>query len=267
LSEIVILTYVVGSGVALYLFGFPLLWKRLVADFVDETEQSRSIFESTLAVLLQLWTVLVSTVLVVVFVPSWKRGTLKALPLTLVNICGTGLILYVRDRMALTSMSVVTEYVPTGKEMVCESVLAFLFFEVIHYFVHRLLHTKRLFRNFHGVHHRFREEVPLAAYFSHPVDFALSNSSSLMLAWTLVRQVSTGSVLSLLLYLFVAQVGALYIHTGHGLFSSDSHAVHHAKLKSNFGLLGVMDLIFGTKGAWISNWFYAEKYVNVLFTG
>ena len=70
MSEIVISTYAVGSAAALYVFGFPLLWKRLVVDFVDETERSRSIFECTLTVLLQLWTVLISTAFVVVFVPG-----------------------------------------------------------------------------------------------------------------------------------------------------------------------------------------------------
>ena len=46
----------------------------------------------------------------------------------------------------------------------------FLFF-----FIHKLLHTKYLYKKIHKIHHEYYSPMPLTAFYSHPLEFILSN--------------------------------------------------------------------------------------------
>ena len=48
------------------------------------------------------------------------------------------------------------------------------------YWVHRLLHTRWLFRHIHGIHHRSRNPSPFAAYAFHPLEALLNGLVTLL---------------------------------------------------------------------------------------
>jgi sterol desaturase/sphingolipid hydroxylase (fatty acid hydroxylase superfamily) len=49
-----------------------------------------------------------------------------------------------------------------------------LLFDVMFYVSHRALHTKRLYRSIHSLHHRYKAPIPYCAACVHPVEFVMS---------------------------------------------------------------------------------------------
>ncbi|OJJ47414.1 hypothetical protein ASPZODRAFT_132391 [Penicilliopsis zonata CBS 506.65] len=106
-----------------------------------------------------------------------------------------------------------------------------------HYFVHRAMHSKFWYEHIHYVHHSLNDGGPLTAYYSHPLDFLLGITAPVVLGWWTIH----GDLKAFLVYVFLAQVGALYIHSGQSWLGNKWHYQHHAKLKRVYGLFGISD--------------------------
>ena len=125
------------------------------------------------------------------------------------------------------------------------------------YWTHRLLHTRWLFRNVHGVHHRSRNPSPWAAFSFHPIE-ALVNS--MVVPITLVA-------VPLNEYVIAAFAIHQIIRNAHGHAAVESlprgfarhwlggrfvttthHHLHHETAQGNYGLWFTwMDRWFGTE--------------------
>jgi sterol desaturase/sphingolipid hydroxylase (fatty acid hydroxylase superfamily) len=123
----------------------------------------------------------------------------------------------------------------------------------LHFFaIHRLLHTRWLFKHVHREHHRALRPTPLSSYAMHPVEAALLGSVMFV-----VMPVVTLSLGTLLLFPMVSLALNNLGHMSydlvparsdwHPLASSRRHALHHSRVAVNYGfLLPVLDRLLGT---------------------
>jgi methylsterol monooxygenase len=198
----------------------------------------------------QLLVIFVYGIPYMVFVPSSRRAMRRCLPHVLSNTFYLFLFhiisLYAYGRSIgfpgsfwSVSFSDVSKRVPSLRELVTVLVVGDVLFDTMFYGVHRLLHTKWLMRNMHYFHHSFKEEVPWAAFYVHPVEYVF------VLAVALASYIKT-NVLALWFAIGVFVFIAQKIHTGHGLPLMMNHDGHHMMRGKNFGSIGLTDYLCGT---------------------
>lgn len=135
-------------------------------------------------------------------------------------------------------------------ELVVFIVVDDLFF----YVMHRLLHTRRLYRSVHRLHHRIHAPIAFAGAIMHPLEWLLV-SSSVMLGPLLLG----ANIHVLWLWVFIRQWGNAEFHSGFvgplAILSRLSfgggtrhHDLHHARVHGNFAIMfPLWDRVFGTK--------------------
>jgi len=127
--------------------------------------------------------------------------------------------------------------------------LSFVLSLVIHdtyfYWMHRLLHHKKLFRLAHLVHHKSTNPSPWASYSFHFLEAVAEGGILLVLAFTLPLHPLTG-----LAFVVVSLIINVYGHLGYEIMprwirhtflfeiinTSVHHNLHHSRFKGNYGL-------------------------------
>ena len=127
--------------------------------------------------------------------------------------------------------------------------LAFPIMFVIHdtyfYWLHRLMHHKKLFRIFHLVHHQSTNPSPWAAYAFHPLEAIIEAGIFAVFLFTMPMH-----PLHLGTFFFITIVYNVYGHLGYELYpkgfnrhwlgrwinTSVNHNQHHQYFKGNYGL-------------------------------
>jgi len=138
---------------------------------------------------------------------------------------------------------------PSSQEMGLELLVIILSTEVCFYTSHWILHWPSLYPHIHKIHHEFTSPVALVAGYAHPVEFFVSNIFSTTAgAWVYSPHLFTWYV-----WMLFGVIGTQVHHSGYRFpwhwkvdHEPDFHDFHHEAFTSNFGLLGVMDYIFGT---------------------
>jgi len=127
-------------------------------------------------------------------------------------------------------------------------ILVLLVTETLIYWIHRALHTRRLYRWLHVYHHQFREPTPLASVSFHPLDsFAQALPYHLcaflfpLHVWVYHAMVSFVTVWSVLIHDRIRWVPTEWVnHTG-------CHTAHHWYFRYNYGqFFTVWDRLCGT---------------------
>lgn len=123
--------------------------------------------------------------------------------------------------------------------------LMFLIHDAYFYWLHRLMHHKKLFRLFHLVHHQSTNPSPWAAYAFHPSEAIVEAGIFALFLFTIPMH-----PLHLGIFFFVMIVYNVYGHLGYELYSkgfsshwlgkwintSVNHNQHHQYFKGNYGL-------------------------------
>lgn len=125
--------------------------------------------------------------------------------------------------------------------------------DFLFYWMHRLLHHKRLYKHVHVVHHRIPAPWAISAHYMHPVEFVATGTLAL------VGPVLIGAhVATIWIWIAFRQWEAAEGHSGYsfpwnpshlfpGYGGTEYHDFHHAKFVGNYaGFLGYLDRFFGT---------------------
>ncbi len=111
--------------------------------------------------------------------------------------------------------------------------------DILFYTIHRLLHTRYLYR-FHRKHHEFIRPFALTAIYSSPVEHVFSNLLPIFCS-SLIMSLNWWH---LQIFMIIATINTLFAHSGYKI--SQFHYKHHIYFSFNYGVLGMMDKIFGT---------------------
>jgi len=116
--------------------------------------------------------------------------------------------------------------------------------EVMIFYIHRQMHIdKRLYGAIHKVHHAWTSPVSYASIYCHPVEHLVSNIPPLI-----VGPIICGShVLAIAVFLFLAVVHVTGVHSGYWVCDDNgAHDEHHRRFDINYGVNGIMDVLYGT---------------------
>ncbi|RAK78842.1 sterol desaturase family protein [Aspergillus fijiensis CBS 313.89] len=138
---------------------------------------------------------------------------------------------------------------PPLREFLVDLVLCILARETTYYYGHRLLHHRFFYARFHRQHHRFHAPVALATLYAHPVEHIVTN------ILPIVGPARLFDVHVVTLWAFIGAVGlkAALAHSGYRLWETpdgwkpEVHDLHHELMTVNYGLIGLMDRVHGTR--------------------
>ena len=117
--------------------------------------------------------------------------------------------------------------------------------EVTFFYSHWALHSRLLYASVHKKHHEWKSSVALAASYSHPLEYLLTEGVPIAVSAVALRPHLT----TLWIYRIIYNVYTLNNHSGYHLPwmpSSESHDYHHLKFNVNFGSLGYLDKLHRT---------------------
>ena len=143
------------------------------------------------------------------------------------------------------------------------SLLFELIYDFLHYWIHRLLHTKYLFAYIHKQHHLKVYTTYLDVYYQNPLDLILSNSIPFCLSLLLLYKISYLQFILLTVYKTAVEIAG---HTGKKIYPTSSfpqfpwivkyfnielytedHDLHHRHLNCNYSKrLSLWDKLFYT---------------------
>ena len=162
----------------------------------------------------------------------------------------------VTTRQALDGAIPLVTTAPSAVRVVFEVATYVILFDAYFYVLHRLLHTRRLFRAIHAVHHRARTPTILTALAFHPLEALAILGFVPVMLW-----IAPIHVLSLAVVSTFLSGSILLAHTAHDPFPAwwhrvpvlrayvtpRQHHLHHARRDRNYGAtFTLFDRLFGT---------------------
>ena len=143
--------------------------------------------------------------------------------------------------------------------------------EAYFYHCHALLHHQSIYRYIHKVHHEYTAPIALECLYFHPIE------SVLQLGTVVAGPLLLGSHITLMYaWTVIALFNVLLHHCGHevpcdevpGLLSMTAqHDYHHKALKCNYGVIGVFDWLYGTRGSFDAAHEQWQKQRNNMLAG
>jgi fatty acid hydroxylase domain-containing protein 2 len=118
------------------------------------------------------------------------------------------------------------------------------------YSAHRALHYKPLFKRFHRVHHEFRESIGITTHYVHYVEHLVGNLGPIFLGVVILCP----HPVTIFLWVVLGVANAIHTHAGYAfkwMVWPHDHDFHHFNVTGNYGVLGVLDRLFGTDQAFV----------------
>jgi len=122
--------------------------------------------------------------------------------------------------------------------------------DVIFFTLHRLAHTRWLYRHVHRIHHEFESPVPESSLYAHPAEHLLVNAATVGIPLRLVRADP------ILMGCWIAGASMNVVVTHATQTGNHMHTLHHQKRTVNYGITTYwMDTLFGTVDTYVENKF------------
>ncbi|OGM49398.1 sterol desaturase [Aspergillus bombycis] len=180
----------------------------------------------------------------------WKAILVAALNQAFATTLHLGQIFIVRPLVPQLTGLRVDPWLPSAAEIMHGILWCTLGREALFYYGHRALHWPWLYRRFHKQHHLFTTPVAVASLYCHPVEHVVSNILPVAIPAHLLRI----HVVTFWLFACGVSAQASWAHCGYRFFDfsfmgwkPEIHDLHHEKLNVNYGLIGILDAIHGTR--------------------
>ena len=122
--------------------------------------------------------------------------------------------------------------------------------EILFYAVHRILHTPRLYRSIHKIHHEYTAPFAIASLHCHPLELVASNLFPVTAGFLMFRP----HIFFVFMWITGVALGTQTHHSGIRFpwiaeidNQPDYHDMHHRVFTCNYGMLGFMDYLFATQ--------------------
>ena len=145
---------------------------------------------------------------------------------------------------------------PTGGWRIAGEIVAILLvYDFAYYWMHRLMHHKKLMKYVHAVHHEVHNPTAMESFYLHPIELFAGLALLLSCTWLL----GPVNVYSFAVVFFIHSTLNITVHSGvvskrWWLFPIDhltqKHYIHHAgNYDNNYAsLTPFWDMMFGTRG-------------------
>jgi methylsterol monooxygenase len=116
--------------------------------------------------------------------------------------------------------------------------------EVIFFYLHRWMHeNKKMYAAIHKLHHTWTAPISYVAIYCHPIEHVLCN----MLPFLLGPILCGSHIMAAGIYLLTGIIHTMGVHSGYWICDDNGmHDLHHEKFNFNYGVLGVMDTLYGS---------------------
>ncbi len=162
---------------------------------------------------------------------------------TCINIFLTPLAMYISPN----NLPVSTYNEISWAQVIDKLLICIAFTDTWFYHIHRLLHLPELYRRYHYVHHEASQPYSWTTNYSHIVELLGLNTPTVF-GGPLITKMSFALSCFWLIFITVYTVTH---HTGYELvwfIDTKHHDMHHALLKSKYGLTKFWDRFWGTNG-------------------
>jgi len=155
------------------------------------------------------------------------------------------------DRVAERSVSAP---LPSFPRILGELGFNLLSWEVVFYTMHRLFHTKKLYKQVHKKHHSFKAPVAMCSAYATTLEHIFGDLFPGMVGSALLHIFAKSNVVNVWIWAAFGSVLTNFNHSGYYFpwfpFKECTmmHDYHHYSFYSQLGLFGWMDRLFGTDG-------------------
>ena len=159
-----------------------------------------------------------------------------------------GQILFLQEYTSKRSIYRVEPSLPSPREFVIGILACTILREIFFYYGHRLLHHPSIYPLIHKQHHRFTTPIAFAAQYTHPMEHIISNILPIVAPARLLGV----HIIVFWTFMTASIMQAAAAHSGYKTFSflgwsPTIHDAHHEFFNVNYGLIGIMDMLHGTR--------------------
>lgn len=121
-----------------------------------------------------------------------------------------------------------TRYIPTIQQFILDFIVTEIFWEISYYYLHRLFHSKFLYKRCHREHHEFTAPYAIMTQYQHPVEYIFT---SLLPPFVGLFIMGSG-LITIYLFTIYAVIKTILHHSGYRLpiFPTvEFHDYHHKR--------------------------------------